>query len=255
MIRRGRGGVSNVVQGDLSVGGNLLVVGGGESQFSGDLVLTGQFSKITEAYSPNPIAVLGGLSATKLFSVRTGLNVEKGYVDTSGNWVSLAGTNTTDVTLTAVGSVPNANGASVSGQALTLQPADSSNPGVVTTNAQTFVGKKTFNSGSVNAGVFNNPSNGGNFTPNCNSGNFFVLGAGAGVASYTINTPTNASTGQFITFMLTNISGGALAITWSAAFKMAAWVNPANNFVAGITFLYNGSSWYEMSRNTANIPT
>lgn len=39
--------------------------------------------------------------------------------------------NTTDVTLTAVGAVPNANGASLSGQALTLQPANTSFPGVL----------------------------------------------------------------------------------------------------------------------------
>lgn len=50
------------------------------------------------------------------------------------------------VTLTAVGAVPNANGASLSGQALTLQPANATNPGVVTTAAQTFAGAKTFSS-------------------------------------------------------------------------------------------------------------
>lgn len=37
---------------------------------------------------------------------------------------NLSGTNSGDVTLAAVGSVPNANAASLSGQALTLQPAD-----------------------------------------------------------------------------------------------------------------------------------
>ncbi len=36
-----------------------------------------------------------------------------------------------DVTLTAVGSTPSANGASLSGQALTLQPADGSHPGLL----------------------------------------------------------------------------------------------------------------------------
>lgn len=48
------------------------------------------------------------------------------------------------VTLTAVGSTPNADGASLSGQALTLQPADSSNPGIVSATDQEFAGNKTF---------------------------------------------------------------------------------------------------------------
>jgi hypothetical protein len=56
--------------------------------------------------------------------------------------LSLTGTNSGDVTLAAVGAVPNANGASLSTQALTLQPADGSNPGVVTAGAQTIAGRR-----------------------------------------------------------------------------------------------------------------
>ena len=63
---------------------------------------------------------------------------------------NLSGTNTGDVTLTTVGSSPNGNAASLSGQQLRLQPADGSNPGVVTTGSQTFAGNKTF-SGTVGA--------------------------------------------------------------------------------------------------------
>lgn len=57
---------------------------------------------------------------------------------------NLSGTNTGDITLGAVGSTPNANGASLSGQVLTLQPVDASFPGVMTTGAQTIPGSKTF---------------------------------------------------------------------------------------------------------------
>ena len=45
---------------------------------------------------------------------------------------NLSGTNTGNVTLAAVGSSPNANAASLSGQVLNLQPFNSSFPGVVT---------------------------------------------------------------------------------------------------------------------------
>lgn len=44
---------------------------------------------------------------------------------------NLSGTNTGDATLTAVGSAPNASGASLSAQVLTLQPANTSFPGVL----------------------------------------------------------------------------------------------------------------------------
>lgn len=63
---------------------------------------------------------------------------------------NLSGTNTGDVTLTAVGASPNADGASLSGQALTLQPADNSNPGVITAGLQTIGGNKVF-TGAIGA--------------------------------------------------------------------------------------------------------
>ena len=59
---------------------------------------------------------------------------------------ALLGTNTGDVTVAVVGSVPNANGASISGQVLTLQPANATNPGVLTIGTQTIAGAKTFTS-------------------------------------------------------------------------------------------------------------
>lgn len=59
------------------------------------------------------------------------------------SWTTLSGGVTT---MAAIGSVPNANGASISGTTLTLQPADATNGGVVNTTNQTFAGSKTFNS-------------------------------------------------------------------------------------------------------------
>lgn len=57
------------------------------------------------------------------------------------------------VTLAAVGAVPNADGATLSGQVLNLEPADVSNPGVVTAVAQTFGGDKTFNEDVIVVGA------------------------------------------------------------------------------------------------------
>lgn len=67
---------------------------------------------------------------------------------TTASWASVAGGGGV-TTMTAVGSSPNANGASISTVNLTLQPADGTNPGVVTTAAQTFGGVKTFTDGIV----------------------------------------------------------------------------------------------------------
>jgi hypothetical protein len=55
-----------------------------------------------------------------------------------------SGTNTGDVTLGAVGSTPNANGATLTGQVWNAQPADATYPGVVTTGTQGFAGAKAF---------------------------------------------------------------------------------------------------------------
>jgi collagen type VII alpha len=50
----------------------------------------------------------------------------------------------TALTLAAVGAVPNANGATLTGTVLNLQPANVTNPGVVTTTVQEFAGNKSF---------------------------------------------------------------------------------------------------------------
>lgn len=51
--------------------------------------------------------------------------------------------------LGAFGSSPNSSGASLSGNTLTLQPADATNPGGVSTSAQTIAGVKTFSSAPI----------------------------------------------------------------------------------------------------------
>ncbi len=71
----------------------------------------------------------GNLAAT---TVQAALNELQSDIDTR-----------TNVTLAAVGSSPAAEGASLSGQALTLQPASTSHPGVILSGAQTIGGAKT----------------------------------------------------------------------------------------------------------------
>lgn len=63
--------------------------------------------------------------------------------------LNLSGTNSGDITLAAVGVTPNANAGSLIGQVLSLQPASSTFPGIITTAAQSFGGSKTFDASVV----------------------------------------------------------------------------------------------------------
>ena len=74
-------------------------------------------------------------------------------VDTKGRITSASTTSITAgvSTLTAIAGTSNANGATISGTALTLTPADETNGGIVTTGIQTFAGSKTF----TNTATFN----------------------------------------------------------------------------------------------------
>ncbi len=71
--------------------------------------------------------------------------VEKASIDKDGNgtFANMSGTNTGDVTLGTFGSSPDAKGATISGQVVTLQPADATHPGLVTDGTQTIAGAKT----------------------------------------------------------------------------------------------------------------
>lgn len=87
------------------------------------------------------------------------------YVWNGSAWVTI----TTDggvTTIGPVGSSPSANGGSITGVTLTLQPADATHPGLITTGTQSIAGAKTFtgaiaasnysgtNSGDITVGAF-----------------------------------------------------------------------------------------------------
>lgn len=93
-------------------------------------------------------------------------------------------------------------------------------------------------------------------SPSFKSGNHFIITATAGVgANRTINNPSFRVQGATITFDITNSTGGAIATTWNAAFKLAgAWVDPANGKTRTITFYcYDGTNWRELGRSQADI--
>lgn len=73
------------------------------------------------------VTTLNSLSGALTLSAGSNITI----TDNGTNTITITGNGAGDVTLTAVGSTPNANGASLSGQALTLQPANGSFPGVL----------------------------------------------------------------------------------------------------------------------------
>ena len=85
--------------------------------------------------------------------------------------------------------------------------------------------------------------------------NFFITANNS--TAFTINAPTNPSNGQVITYKIANTSGGSLgAITWNAAFHMAAFTSPATTFNTSISFIYQTSAgyWREVYQGSAAIP-
>lgn len=93
-------------------------------------------------------------------------------------------------------------------------------------------------------------------TPDCMQGTDFVIAATNNTA-FTINAPLNPFHGMTITISIQNISGGALgAATFNGVFKQTAgWIQPGNGFNRGISYRYNGASWYELPpRSSADVP-
>jgi len=73
--------------------------------------------------------------------------------------------------------------------------------------------------------------------------------------AFTINAPSNPTTGQRITVIIENSAGGALGTaTWNTVFKLATWTQPANLYSRSIDFTYNGGNWVETCRTTTDVP-
>ncbi len=191
---------------------------------------------------------------------------------------NLSGTNTGDITLTVVDASPNANGASLSGQALTLQPANTSFPGVLlAADWNTFNNKQPAGSyitaltsdvsasgpGSAVATV---NSVGGSSAANVNTATTLVNGAQSG--NKVLASPSGGGSGapafralvsadipnldaaKITTGTLATARGGtnsdSSAATGIAHVAAGSWtysaVNLANSDVTGVVPLLNGGT-------------
>jgi hypothetical protein len=136
---------------NLSIGGNAANVTGTVAIANGG---TGQTTKAAAFNALSPMTasgdiIYGGTSGT-------GTRLAKGtdgqvltLASGAPSWASPAGI----TTLAAIGSTANANGATISGSTLNLEPASASFGGIVNTTTQTFAGAKTFNADILTNGV------------------------------------------------------------------------------------------------------
>ncbi len=153
----GPGSATATVVTNANLTGPIISVGNATSIAS----QTGTGSTFVVDNGPTLITpVLGVATATTVNKVtftppasNATLTIADGKTLIASDNATVSNTNTGDITLASVGSSPAAAGASLSGQVLTLQPADGTNPGVITTGSQTIAGTKTFSStisGSIN---------------------------------------------------------------------------------------------------------
>ena len=129
-------------------------------------------------------------------------------------------------TITNFGSTPNNAGGTISGTSLTLQPADGTHPGGVSTAAQTFAGDKTF-SGNISAANLSGTNTGDqtNITGN----------AGTATALQTARTINGVSFDG--TANITIPSGAAAAGTLTGTTLAANVVNSSLTSVGTLTSL------------------
>ncbi len=195
---------------NLSIGGNAANVTGTVAIANGG---TGQTTKAAafNALSPMTTAgdiIYGGTSGT---GTRLGIGTN-GQVLTlaSGlpSWATPAGI----TSLAAIGSSANANGATISGTTLNLEPANATNGGVVSTVAQTFAGAKTFNAdltvNGLTVGVGTNGKSVNSFNTSLGasalSGNNSGTGANTAIGFYTLKTNTTGANNTAIGFYALN---------------------------------------------------
>jgi len=197
--------------------GNVTLAAVGSSPNANSASLSGQALTLQPADGTNPGVVS---TASQTFA---GDKTFSGAISASNYSGTSSGTNTGDVTLAAFGSTPNANGASITSQAVNLEPADATNPGGVSTGTQTFAGNKTF-SGSVQSNT-----------------SFIVQDPGAGTETITVQAPTLAGSysltlpvddGSSAQFMQTDGSG---VLSWSSIMHLDSDASAGGNPTESLT--------------------
>ena len=196
--------------------GKLLTTNGTAASWAAvtaDSLLPSQSAKSGYFLSTNGTTVSWSLSLTALLPTQTGHSGELLSTDGSGtlSWISASG-----LTLAAFSATPSAEGLTLTGSALNLDPADATHPGGVTTGAQTIAGTKTISPGRliVNDGQSQAILLDGSTT----FSGLWLEAAAATAATYAIaklagDLYLNANTGRSYYFQINNVNAAKLTAT------------------------------------------
>ena len=110
-----------------NINANYIAVGNATANTIASFNATNTLVSLTSANGYPTLTELKSLVGVSTTAIQTQLNGKQGTL-----------------TLSAIGSTPNANAATLTGSVLNLQPASASFGGIVTTGDQTFAGTKTF---------------------------------------------------------------------------------------------------------------
>lgn len=169
------------------------------------------------------------VDASNIFQF-TGAVTMSGALTASNFSGSSSGTNTGDVTLGAFGSTPAAEGASLSGQVLTLQPASATHPGGVSTGTQTFVGAKTFSNNITLSGT-------GNSVGTITSGIWNGTAIGSTYGGTGISTAASTGVAQVAagTWSVGTTLPSTLTLQGVTTFPGSSSIDGSGNFISGST--------------------
>lgn len=250
-------------------------VSGSSASFTGSLV-----GDVTGTQGATVVSMVGGSTsalvhaAELLANAATSVNTANALVRRDGTGKIAVGgvvfpdatvqtTAPAALTLTAVGSTPNANAASVVSGALNLQPADASNPGVLTTGAQTIAGAKTFSSAIIANLTGNASGSAASFTGSLvgdvtgTQGSTVVASVGGSTAAsvHTSQLATAAATSAATPSTLVlrdgsnnaalNVTGSVIQVGGVTATALAAPVNAT--FTLGAGTLTTGTKYYRVT--------
>lgn len=163
------------------------------------------------------------IAGTPTLTLPTTVGTSGQVLTTDGTGILSFTTPSSGLSLTTIGAAPNANGATLTGSVLNLEPASASFGGVVTTTTQSFAGTKTF-TGLV--GLGGSPTEELDVTGN-------VKFSGALMPN---NLPGTSG------YLLTSAGAGA-SPTWSNPAAITGLAMPINNLLAatGTNGINNGN--------------
>jgi len=191
----------------------------GQVQTIADAKVVQTITNGVTATAPSQDAVFDAL-ATKQATLVSATNIKTINGTTilgSGDLVVSGGGS---ITLSAIGASPNANGATITGSVLNLQPADVANGGVITTGTQTFGGAKTFNNQiQASSGILGNPDWQEPYNVFTTNGYFFDISTkqDSVIATYSViaNSTNGASYGTNFAFRKWDLATYTPTPTWT----------------------------------------